>query len=247
MLQPLSQRSPVYGPRGKIGIVIPANNSVIEPELWSVLPAGVALYGTRVIARGDLTPEAIHRMETQVDRAVDELEATGVDVIAYADMVTTFIMEKGWNEAKVAAIAERTGCKAISAWTALRDALATLGVRRFALGTPYPAAIHARALPFFKGQGFEVVGDATLDVLAMRDVPKIDGVALETFVAGLERNGADAIVLLATDLPTFASIDRLEQRWGCRVLSSNQVILHAALRAAGVNDAVPGLGRLLRA
>lgn len=242
----LSQRSPVYGPRAKIGIVVPANNSVIEPELWSALPAGVALYGTRVIARGELTPAAIHLMEAQVDRAVDELEATGVDVIAYADMVTTFIMEPGWNEAKVAAIAQRTRCRAISAWTALRDALAALRIRRFALGTPYPAAIHAMAKPFFAGQGYTVLGHATLDVLAMRDVPKIDGAMLEGFVAGLDTAGAEAIVLLATDLPTFATIERLEQRFGLPVLTSNQVILRAALRAVGVSDVISGLGRLLR-
>jgi maleate cis-trans isomerase len=50
------------------------------------------------MARGALTHEAIERMERQVDRAVDELAATGVDVIAYADMVTTFIMARDWNE-----------------------------------------------------------------------------------------------------------------------------------------------------
>lgn len=244
MASNLSAQAPVYGPRGKIGIVIPANNSVIEPECWSALPDGVAVYATRILARGDLTPEAIHRMEAQVDRAVDELEATGVDVIAYADMVTTFIMQRGWNEAKVAAIAERTGCRALSAWTALRDALAALQVRRFALGTPYPAAIHAMTPAFFAGQGFTVVGDATLDVLAMRDVPKIDDATLQGFVERLPKAGADAIVLLATDLPTFGSIERLEARFGCPVLSSNQVILWAALRATGVTDRLPRLGRL---
>lgn len=240
----LASRYSVYGPRGKIGIVVPANNSVIEPECWSAVPAGVAVYATRILARGDLTPEAIHRMEAQVDRAVDELEATGVDVIAYADMVTTFIMETGWNEAKVAAIAERTKCRALSAWTALRDALAALQVRRFALGTPYPATIHALAPAFFAGQGFTVVGDATLDVLAMRDVPKVDGTMLEAFIERLPRAGAEAVVLLATDLPTFGSIERLEARLGCPVLSSNQMILWAALRAAGVADRLPRLGRL---
>jgi maleate cis-trans isomerase len=235
----------VFGPRGKLGVVVPANNSVIEPEVWSVLPAGVALYATRILVRGDLTPEAVRRMETQVDRAVDELEATGVDVIAYADMVTTFIMEKGWNEAKVAEIAARTRARCVSAWTALRDALAALGVRRFALGTPYPASIHAAATPFFAGQGFEVVGDATLDIVAMRDVPKVDGALLEGFVARLPKAGAEAIVLLATDLPTFASLERLEMRFDCPVLSSNQVILWAALRAMRVADGIPGMGRLL--
>lgn len=236
----------VYGARGKVGIVVPANNSVIEPEFWSALPAGVALYATRILARGDLTPAAVERMETQVDRAIDELDATGVDVIAYADMVTTFIMPRGWNEAKVAAIAERTGVRALSAWTALRDALAALNVRRFALGTPYPAAIHALARPFFAAQGFEIVGDATLDVLAMRDVPKIDSARLTAFVERLPQPRADAIVLLATDLPTFGAIEALEARFGCPVLSSNQVILWAALRAAKVADRVPRLGQLLR-
>lgn len=244
MINDLAQRAPVFGPRGKIGVVVPANNSVLEPEWWSCVPEGVAIYATRIIARGDLTAEAVRRMETQVDRAVDELEATGVDVIAYADMVTTFIMARGWNEAKVAEIAARSRTHCVSAWTSLRDALSALGIKRIALGTPYPAAIHAGAPSFFADNGINVVGDATLDVLAMRDVPKIDGPLLEAFVARLPKTGAQAIVLLATDLPTFASLDRLEQRFGCPVLSSNQVILWAALRAAGVSDRLNGFGRL---
>lgn len=241
----LQSRAPIFGPRAKIGLVVPANNSVIEPELWSVLPQGAAVYATRIMARGNLTPEAVRLMETQVDRAVDELAATGVDVIAYADMVTTFIMEPGWNEAAVQRITERTGVRCVSAWTSLRDALAALGIRRFALGTPYPAAIHAIAPPFFTARGFELSGDATLDILAMRDVPKVDAAMLAEFVASLPRSGAEAVVLLATDLPSFSSLARLEAACGCPVLSSNQVILWAALRAAGIPDRIPGMGRLL--
>lgn len=245
MLPDLKERAGVLGAKGKIGLVVPANNSVIEPEFWSVLPAGVAAYATRIMARGNLTPDAVRQMETQLDRAVDELAATGVDVIAYADMVTTFIMERGWNEGKVAQIFERTGVRCVSAWTSLRDALDALGVRRFALGTPYPAAIHALARPFFEAQGLGVVGDATLDILAMRDVPKIDGATLERFVGSLPKAGADAVVLLATDLPTFASIATLEKGCGRPVLTSNQTILWASLRAAGVNEPLAQLGKLM--
>ncbi len=245
MIANLKERKPVFGPRCKIGLVVPANNSVIEPEFWSVLPEGVAAYATRIMARGNLTPDVVRLMETQIDRAVDELVATGVDVIAYADMVTTFIMEKGWNEAKVAQIAERTGIRCVSAWTSLRDALKALGVRRLALGTPYPTAIHAMALPFFVAQGYELAGDSTLDILAMRDVPKIDGSILEAFASALPKSGADAVVLLATDLPTFSSIAKLEDACGCPVLSSNQVILWASLRAAGVVERLPGMGKLM--
>jgi maleate isomerase len=233
-----------YGQNGRLGAIIPANNSVIEPEWWSVLPAEVALYATRILAQGALTPEAVHAMEANVDRAVAELAATGVDVIAYCDMVTTFIMAPGWNETKIAAISAATSTPAISAWTALRDALGHLGVTRFALGTPYPKAIHAMAMPFFNSCGYDVVGDATLDVVQMRDVPKISAARLCGFVDRIPRPGAQAIVLLATDLPSFAALSDLETKFGVPILTSNQTLLWSALRAAGVNASIKSLGRL---
>ncbi len=237
----------MFGEAGRIGLIVPANNGVLEPELWSVLPAGVALYATRILAKGELTPAAVHSMEQNVDRAVDELAATGVDAIVYADMVTTFIMEPGWNEARTRAIAARTGFPCISAWTALRDAFAHLGIARFALGTPYPAAIHALAPPFFAELGFSITDDATLDIRQMADVPLVDAARLRDLVAGLDVESAEAVVLLATDLPTFGSLKNLAATVERPVLSSNQTILWSALRAVGKETAIDSLGALFRA
>lgn len=234
----------VYGRKGRIGLIVPANNSVIEPELWSALPADCALYATRILARGDLTPQAVRRMEGDVDAAVEAIAATGVEVIAYCDMVTTFIMEPGWNEAAMARFSAATGVAFISAWTALRDALARLGVRQLALGTPYPRAIHEMAPPFFASRGFTVRAHATLDVLAMREVPTIGPQRLAGFVRSLDTTGCDALVLLATDLPTFASIAALEKALGMPVLTSNQVLLWRALSELGAGAPRRALGRL---
>jgi maleate isomerase len=238
--------APVYGRDGHIGLVVPANNSVIEPEFWSALPDGVAAYATRIMAKGDLTPAAVREMETTVDDAVAAIAATGVDVIAYCDMVTTFIMEPGWNEQAVERIQKRTGILALSAWTALRDALAHIGARRIAIGTPYPKPIHDLAPPFFAQRGFEVHSDATLDILAMREVPTVDGVRLESFVRTLDLRRCDALVLLATDLPTFTCLDNLESILGLPILSSNQTLLWRALKSLGQTSRRP-LGRLFKA
>lgn len=235
----------MHGHRGRIGLIVPANNAVLEPELWSRVPPGIALYATRILARGDLTPELVHRMEATVDRAVEELAATGVDVVAYADMVTTFIMPDGWNEAKTRAIAARAGVPSISAWTALAAALEALGIRRFALGTPYPRPIHALARPFFERHGFAVTGDGTLDILATSEVPRVSAERVRALVGGLDRGSAEAIVLLATDLPTFPLIEALEAETRLPVLTSNQTLLWRALRLCGVEDRLSGLGRLL--
>lgn len=234
----------VYGRKGRIGLIVPANNSVIEPELWSVLPRGVSLHATRILAKGDLTPQAIHRMESDTGSAVEQLVATGVDVIAYCDMVTTFIMQAGWNESTMQRFSQATGVPCISAWTALRDALAKLGVKRLAIGTPYPASIHALVPKFFKERKFEVRSHATLDILAMREVPTVDEARLQAFVRNLDLNGCDALVLLATDLPTFSSIASMESEYGVPVLSSNQTILWRALSELEAVTEVRNLGRL---
>jgi maleate cis-trans isomerase len=237
--------SRVYGAKGRIGLVVPANNSVIEPELWSVLPPGYSVHATRILAKGDLTPDAIRRMERDADAALEAIAATGVDVIAYCDMVTTFIMEPGWNEAAVQRFAGAAGVPCISAWTALRDAMAKLGARRLAIGTPYPAAVHAQVPEFFARRGFEVKTHATLDILAMREVPTVDAERLQRFVRALRPAGCDALVLLATDLPTFGAIAALEAEHGVPVLTSNQTLLWAALSALHATERIR-LGRLFQ-
>jgi hypothetical protein len=57
----MSIQSPVYGRCGRIGLIVPANNSVIEPEFWSVLPPGVAAYGTRVERLSSGQPSSVFR------------------------------------------------------------------------------------------------------------------------------------------------------------------------------------------
>ena len=226
--------------------MVPSNNSVLEPEFWSRVPPGVAFYATRLPARGNLTVEAVRRMETEVDRAVDLLVATGVSLLAYADMVTTFVMDDGWNQATTTAIAHRAGVPCLTAWTALESALNALSVRRLAVGTPYPRQIHALVRPFLERRGFTVTGEGTLDVLGMADVPRLSMERVRALAAGLERTDADAVVLLATDLPTFDVISSLEAELAIPVLTSNQTLLWDSLKQGGVSADVVGLGRLFR-
>ncbi len=217
---------------------------MIEPELWSRAPTGVSIHATRVLARGELTPDAIRKMESSVDRAVEELAATGVNVIVYADMVTSFVMDPGWNERRTGAIAEAAGVPCLSAWTAMRSSLDALGVSRLVLGTPYPSGLHALAPPFFAANGYEIIDHKTLDIRMMHDVPKIERERLEDLVGSLDADGAEAAVLLATDLPTFEAFEALEDLLDLPVLSSNQAILRTALRRTGVGDPLFGLGKL---
>jgi maleate isomerase len=54
----------------------------------------------------------------------------------------------------------------------------------------------------------------------------------------------DAVCLLATDMQTFPIIEPIERELGLPVVTSNQALLWASLRALGVTDKIPGMGRL---
>ncbi|MEC7488881.1 MAG: hypothetical protein VYA17_04755 [Pseudomonadota bacterium] len=231
-------------PRHKIGLIVPANNTVIEPELWSLSLPDVAFYATRIMAKGNLTGAAVLQMEETVDRAVDELVATGVDVIVYADMVTTFIMDRNWNEIRTAEIADRAAIPCVSAWTALRDALERLKITRFAVGTPYPADIHDLVSDYFTDKGYVITADATLDVLSMRQVAKVKPGSIVRVARSISPAPAEAVVFLATDLHTFDILDQMENELALPVLSSNQTILWAALKTIEYSGEANGPGRL---
>jgi maleate cis-trans isomerase len=71
------------------------------------------------------------------------------------------------------------------------------------LEAPYSPAIHALAAPFFASRSDHIVGDTTRDIVKRNEVLQVSRHRLAIFVKGPLHKRADAIVLLATDLPSF--------------------------------------------
>jgi maleate cis-trans isomerase len=71
----------------------------------------------------------------------------------------------------------------------------------------------------------------------MREVPTVDTPRLVAFIDALDTKGCYAMVLLATDPPTFSAIAAIEQRTGMPVLTSNQTTLWVTLAAIAVRAA----------
>jgi maleate isomerase len=145
----------------------------------------------------------------------------------------------------IARIASLTGTTAITAARAVLAALQHLGVKKLALGTPYPEAISAKGRAFWEAAGFDIVGYQRL-----ADVHNIYA-ENEQRAYQLARQAntpdADAVFLSGTGLPTVGVLETLEQDLKKPVISSNQASLWQALRQAGVRQAIPGFGQLLRA
>lgn len=234
-----------YGYRARIGLIVPANNQVIEPEFNRMAPEGVAVYATRLPARGRLTEETFREMERGAAQAVEDLASAGVHVIAFADMGIAFVMEEGWGERRVERIREQTGLPATTGALAMLEALRALGVRRIALATPYPKSLHARAAPFFERRGYRVVSDETLDIEDMHRVGRVRPDEVYALARRVDRGEAEALLILATDLRSIEVLQPLEEVLKKPVFSTNSALFWECLRLAGLRVLVSGYGRLL--
>jgi maleate isomerase len=121
----------------------------------------------------------------------------------------------------------------------------TLGVERVALVHPpwVSDRVNALGAAYFRRHGLRVVMAARVplrvDPLQLEPGDVYDWVRLNVPV------DAAAVFLAGNGFRTVSIIAALEADLGRPVLSANQVLMWAALRAAGVRSAVAGYGQLL--
>ena len=62
----------------------------------------------------------------------------------------------------------------------------------------------------------------------------------------MKLNGAQALFISCTALPALSIIEKLENKLGILVLSSNQTLIWNTLKSIGVKNKINGFGKLLR-
>jgi len=234
-----------YGHRAKVGLIVPANNNVLEPEFWALAPPGVAFYATRLPVEGQVTDDTFRRMEEESDRAMRELQTAQVQALAFCDMGIALVMEEGWGEKRVARIQDVSGFPATTGALAMLDALKTLGAERIGIATPYPESLHRRAGPFFERYGFSCVGDANLPIPDPANVGKVPPSRVYELIKDADRPEAEALLLLATDIRSIEVIQPLENELGKPVVSTNVCLMWKSLELTGVMEGIRDHGRLL--
>jgi maleate isomerase len=240
------------GTRATLGLVVLRTDETIEHEFRAFLPEdGVALYHTRVASADTVSSETLATMRAEIPRAVDLLPPdAGYDVIGYACTSGATVI----GPANVAA-GVRTrfpGVTVTDPLTAARTAFAVLGIRRLVLLSPYVAEVSAALRTAFEASGVEIVAFESFDVELERVVARMTPasllVAIEATVAAARAAGKapDGVFMSCTNLRLAPILEEAERRAGVPVLSSNQVLAWHMLRAAGIDDDIPGYGRLFR-
>jgi maleate isomerase len=249
--------------RRRFGLLVPATNTIMEHELWSLIQSngaesgldGVGLKTTPVITpKPDIsTPEGIAEFRAGFIGGLEAAVTTallarphymimglslehilfGLDSINETMKSVTSLSELSW-----------------ATWNdAVKAALGLLGAARIGILTPWEASGNASAIRMFNDMGIEVVASVGLNCANLSHLAHLPDAAKEQAVVEVlatTNNRLDAVVQCGTGMSMLNVIDRLETRTGVPIVAINPTTLWYALRENGLDGPLLGAGRLLR-
>jgi maleate cis-trans isomerase len=235
-----------YGWRGRIGLILPADNVLMEPELNALPLPGVSFHGLRLTST---EPDAMRRQAVEQASAIREL---GLDAVVYACAETSFNGGSTVRETLAETIQRECGVPVVTATNALLAALRHTGARDLALATPYSAESGAILEKTLTDHGHRITASRHRDFSLESPDPRVwfltnrqPSTLAYAIAKSVDRPEADTVVVVSTNFSTLPIVAQLETDLGKRVITTNQSILWWCLRTLRIHEPELGIGALL--
>jgi len=247
----------------KFGLLIPATNTSMEHELWSIIYqnqgpkglTGVGLHTTNVLTSNP-------QLKTEADPMAYKKQflgglRTALDGALLAQpeyMIMGMSLEyiiKGIKEIRASMVdMEAYSGLSWATWhDAIQAALDKFGAKRIGIITPFDKKGNESATKMFEDLGFEVVSTVGFSCANALHIAHIPDWAKEKAIVELlanDKNKLDAVVQCGTNMSLIDVSEKLEPVVGIPILGINAVTFWYALRENGFEGALVGAGRLLR-
>jgi maleate isomerase len=228
----------------RIGVLAPHADVGPESELNAMAPAGVVIHATRVFfgamaPGGSMDPTIAHAPvrafaePPYVDDAAELLAAAPVNAIGFGFTSSAYLIGPEGEAAMIARLQERTReIPVVATCLAAVNALKTLDVRRIALIDPpwFDVTLSQAGREYYETAGYEVVQSGPCDLPS--DQKLIKPAALHEWVVANVPASAEAVVIGGNGFRAVGVIAALERDLGRPVLTANQVLFWACLKAA---------------
>ena len=246
-----AERPNAIGYRAKIGVILPSTNTAVEYDLQRVRIPGVTWHPSRfwveapTLNSDDAFEYFLSLIRHEIPLSIRNVLTCKPTQIMMGMSAETFWGGQAGNAAFVEEVRRQIGALPLTTGAnACAAALERIGAKRIAVLTPYQEVGDEQVRAYFTELGYEVKGVIGLrcpSATAIAETPERD--ALEAFQA-LNGPDVDTLLQVGTNLSTLDIAPTLEKLFDKPCLPINVVSMWHALRSAGINEPIDGLGCL---
>jgi len=241
----------------RIGMIAPSSNVTMETEVPAMLRARPDHYAEQFTFHSSrmrmqsVTQEELEQMDEQSLECATLLSDAHCDVLAYACLIGIMAQGPGYHEESEAALHQKTvendaEAPVVTSAGALVRAIERLNAENITLIAPYERELTETMIDYFESTGVDVVDYRTLECPDNLEVAQLDQRNLIDIAESLDTNNADALVLSScVQMPSLASIQAAEDRFGLPVFSAATATTYEILDHLNLSTQVSGAGRLL--
>lgn len=231
----------------RIGVLVPAGNTIHEREFAALRPPGVAFrfagFGYPPAHAADFCAD----LTTRMAEPIAALREWGAQLLLVGCTAASMRCADPETDARLEHLA---GVPVVTAASAAREACAALGLRRVAVATPYGAASNGIVSRYLGSIGVEVAAIRGLDLdrspeVWAREVPALTPQQVCELGLAIDAPMVEALYLPCTGLASIEAIELYERRSGKPALSSVQAGFWASLHRLGIDGRRGGAGRLV--
>ncbi|MBR1126785.1 maleate cis-trans isomerase family protein [Bradyrhizobium iriomotense] len=221
--------------RKRLGMITPSSNSVLEPVTSAMLAgAGVTAHFSRFrVTEIALDAAALSQFDASAMLpAADLLADAKVDAIAWNGTSASWLGISR-DRSLCEAITARTGVPATTSTLACIDAASALGAKRVGLVSPYTDDVQRRIADVWAEEGVAPHAERHLGLRDNFSFGEVAPATIADMIRDVAAEGADAVVILCTNLDGAALAATLERELDIAVLDSVAVTLWRSLGLAG--------------
>jgi maleate isomerase len=216
----------------RVGLIVPSSNTVVETDFIRELPADVALHTARMFLAEATAEEERVMVHDYLPRAVADIASIRPDVVAFACTSAGAVLGAAGERRLIDDIAQKTGAAVVSTNDAVGARIARYDPRSVAVITPYIHELNAAIRIGLEKRGLRVASISGLGLTHNLDIGAVSPEKiLELAEAELKGVEFDLLFVSCTNFRAFEARERLTQRFGVPVVTSNQATFDAVKEA----------------
>ena len=237
--------------RAKIAVIVPATNTVVQPEMEAMRPAGVTNHVSRMLLPprpyDDMQAyeQALKTEKGQLEEALTLVMPCEPHAVAHGHSIHSFRGDLQRALAEEARLQALAGIPFVTPSIAVLEGLKAIGnPRRIGVLTPYWPPADTIIAAFFTACGFDVVASHGLNSTGPISVAQFTPDQIMQGFEAVDTPQVQALVHVGTNLPVSAMTPAIEAHFGKPLIGVNVATYWLALRRLGLRDALPGFGIL---